>query len=124
MTLHTDIHSPEKIVDLQLAAYNARDMEAFLDTYTEDIEIYGFPATLQTKGLAAMRARYIPRFADTLLHAVIKSRIVMGNTVIDHERVRVTLPEGPGYMEAIAMYEVRDGKIATVTFIYGEKTPD
>jgi hypothetical protein len=46
----------------------------------------------------------------------------MGSTIIDHERIQLTLPEGPGVMEAIAIYEVRDMKIAKVTFISGPRT--
>jgi hypothetical protein len=97
-------------------------MDAFLATYAEDAELYGFPAALQTKGKAELRKRYTPRFNDVILHGVVVKRIVMGTTVIDHERVQVTLPEGPGVMEAIAIYEVRDGKIVKVTFIPGPKT--
>ncbi|WP_211440811.1 nuclear transport factor 2 family protein [Collimonas humicola] len=115
--------SAEDIVQKQLDAYNARDMDAFLATYADEAELFGFPNTPSAKGKEEMRKRYTVRFSDTLLHCIIVKRIVMGNTVIDHERVRVTLPEGPGVMEAIAIYEVHDGKIAKVTFISGKKTP-
>jgi hypothetical protein len=118
-----DSGAPEAIVQRQLDAYNARDMDAFLATYADDAELFEFPATSQTRGKEEMRKRYAPRFSDTILHAVIVKRIVMGNVVIDHERVRVTLPAGPGVMEAIAIYEVSDGEIAKATFIVGEKTP-
>lgn len=115
--------SAEEIVQKQFDAYNARDMDAFLATYTDEVELFGFPNTPSTKGKEEMRKRYTLRFSDAILHGVIVNRIVMGNTVIDHERVRVTLPEGPGVMEAIAIYEVHDGKIAKVTFISGKRTP-
>ncbi len=118
-----DTSAPDAVVQIQLNAYNARDIDAFLSTYADDAELFSFPATSQTKGKDEMRKRYTLRFSDTIMHAVIVKRIVMGNTVIDHERVLVTLPEGPGVMEAIAIYEVRDGKIAKVTFISGKKTP-
>ena len=118
-----ELPTPEAIVQTQLNAYNARDMEAFLATYADDAELYTFPNTLQTKGKAEMRTRYAVRFSDRLLHAVITQHVAMGSTVIDHERIQVTLPEGPGVMEAIAIYEVRDGKIAKVTFISGPKQP-
>lgn len=118
-----EVPTPESIVQTQLDAYNARDMEAFLATYADDAELYNFPASLQTKGKAEMRKRYAVRFSDTILHAVITQHVAMGNTVIDHERIQVTLPEGPGVMEAIAIYEVKDGKIVKVTFIYGPKLP-
>jgi len=118
-----ETNSAEEVVRKQIDAYNARDMDAFLATFADEVEIFGFPNTLSVKGKEEMRKRYTVRFSDTILHCIIVKRIVMGNTVIDHERVRVTLPEGPGVMEAIAMYEVHDGKIAKVTFIYGKKTP-
>ena len=118
-----EVPTPEAIVEAQLNAYNARDMEAFLATYADDAELYTFPGTLKTKGKAEMRKRYATRFSDGLLHAVITQHLAMGSTVIDHERIQVTLPEGPGVIEAIAIYEVRDGKIAKVTFISGPKQP-
>jgi len=113
----------EEIVQKQLDAYNARDIEAFLATYADKVELFGFPATPLAIGKEEMRKRYTLRFSDTILHCIIVKRIIMGNTVVDHERVRVTLPEGAGVMEAIAIYEVHDGKIAKVTFISGKKTP-
>lgn len=113
----------EEIVQKQLDAYNARDIKAFLATYADEAELFEFPATPLAKGKEEMRKRYTLRFSDTILHGIIVKRIVMGNTVIDHERVRITLPEGPGVMEAIAIYEVHDGKIAKVSFIFGKKTP-
>ena len=84
--------------------------------------VYSFGAG-HNEGKAEMRKRYATRFSDGLLHAVITQHLAMGSTVIDHERIQVTLPEGPGVMEAIAIYEVRDGKIAKVTFISGPKQP-
>lgn len=116
-----DASLPEAIVQTQLDAYNAHNIDAFLATYTDEAELFGFPAVAQTKGKEAMRQRYTQRFSDTILRAVIVKRIVMGNTVVDHERVQRTFPEGPGVSEAIAIYEVRDGKIAKVTFIPGKK---
>jgi hypothetical protein len=119
-----DPASPEAIVQLQLDAYNAHDIEAFLATYSDDAALYDFPASPRLKGKDAMRARYTARFADKLLHATIPQRIVMGNTVIDREHVRLTLPDGPGALDAVAIYEVSAGKIVKVTFIMGATTPD
>jgi hypothetical protein len=117
------IMAPEVLVQKQLDAYNARDMEAFLATYADNAELFDFPAVPRTSGKAAMRLRYQARFADTILHAVIAKRIVMGDTVIDHERIQLTLPEGPGVMEAVAIYEVNGNQISKVTFIRGKVTP-
>lgn len=117
-----DISPPEAVVQTQLEAYNARNLDAFLATYADDAELFAFPATPQTRGKEEMRKRFAVRFSDTILHAVIAKRIVMGNTVVYHERIQVTLPEGPGVSEVIAIYEVSEGKIVKVTFISGKKT--
>lgn len=105
--------TPEMIVQRQLNAYNARNMEAFLDTYTDDVELYNYPDTRTIQGKAAMKEAY--SFFDTVpyLHAEIKERITLGNKVIDHERVRF----GDNVVEAVAIYEVKDGKIFKVTFV-------
>ena len=115
---------PEAIVQKQLEAYNARDIDAFVATYADGVQLFELPDKLLMRGHAELRERYTKTFADPRLHAEIVNRIVVGNTVIDHERVRVTFPEGPGTIEAVAIYEVRDGKIATVWFRAGERKLD
>lgn len=113
---------PEAIVQTQLDAYNARDIEAFVATYTDDAQIFEHPATLLAAGSAQLRDRYAARFKEPNLRAVVVKRIVMGNMVIDHERVTRTFPEGLGTSEAVAIYEVQDGKIAKVWLVMGPKT--
>lgn len=114
----------EAVVQAQLEAYNARDIDAFIATYADDVKLFELPNKLLSEGTAPMRERYGKLFKDERLHATIVNRIVMGDTVVDHERVRVTLPQGPGTVEAIAIYEVRDGRITTVWFRYGERKAD
>ena len=74
---------PEAIVQAQLEAYNARDLNAFLATYAEDAELFEHPSKLLASGMAQLRERYAARFADPILHALVLKRIVMGNFVID-----------------------------------------
>lgn len=116
----------EEVVQKQVEAYNARDTEAFLATYAEDAQLFELPDKLLARGTAQLRERYTKRFADPGLHAEIVQRIALGNTVVDHERVRLMLPDGqgPGTLEAIAIYEVRDGKITNVWFRYSARKPD
>lgn len=113
--------SAEAVVQAQVEAYNARDIDAFLATYTDDAELFDFGGAARCRGKEEMRVRYTQRFSDPILHARIAQRIVMGHTVIDHERVYNTFPEGPGVLDAVAIYEVREGKIARVTFITGPR---
>jgi hypothetical protein len=114
--------SPVEVVQRQLEAYNARDLERFAATYAESITIYRLPALEPAiVGQAKLREVYTARFSSPDLHAEIVNRIVLGNKVIDHERVR-GIKETP--IEAVAAYEVEDGLIARVWFLYpGEPFP-
>ncbi len=114
----------EAVVQRQLDAYNAHDVEALAATYAEDAEQFEHPCTPLASGLASLRKRWATRFKDPLLHAELLKRTVVGQIVIDHESVRSTFPEGPGKTELVAIYEVRDGKIAKAWFIIGAKTLD
>ena len=106
--------SPEGIVQKQLDAYNARDIDAFMATYTKDIKLYNFPNDLRSEGQEAMRNSYKGYFEGTPdLHCKILYRIVTGNKVIDHELVTAN----GNTFKAIAVYEVENGLISKVTFI-------
>ncbi len=110
------------VVQSQLDAYNARDLEALLKIYASDAELYEHPAKLVAAGTAQLRERFSARFAEPNLHARLLSRVVMGDTVIDHERVARTFPEGPGDVELVMIYEVKAGRIAKAWVISGPKT--
>ena len=112
--------APEAIVQAQLEAYNARDLGGFLATYAENAELFEHPSKLLASGVAQLRERYAARFAEPNLHARVIQRIVMGNIVIDHERVTRTFPTGTGTVDAIAMYEVEGRRIRRVWFVFGE----
>jgi hypothetical protein len=115
---------PESIVQRQLDAYNARDVDALMATYAEDVQQFEYPDTLLCRGAAQLRERMTARLSDPHLHARLIHRAMMGNVVIDHEEVSRTFPEGTGKLELVAIYEVRDGKIAIARFISGQKTLD
>lgn len=114
----------EPVVQAQVEAYNAKNIEAFLATYSDDAELFEFPDKLIARGKEQLRERYSARFVEPQLHAEIVKRIVLGDTVVDHERVRRTFPDGPGTLDAIAIYEVRDGKITRAWLRLGEKKLD
>ena len=115
---------PEAVVQAQLEAYNARDIDAFVATYANDAEVFEHPAKLLAAGSAQLRERYGARFKDPILHAAIVKRIVMGSVVVDHEKVTRTFPEGRGLTEAVAIYQVENGKIAKAWLILGARTLD
>jgi hypothetical protein len=107
--------SPEAVVQRQLDAYNARDLDALLATYAPEARQYALPATLLATGHAEMRPRFAVRFQEPNLHARLLQRAVMGNIVIDHEEVSRTFPEGPGKVDLVVVYEVVDGLIRSQT---------
>lgn len=111
------------IVQRQLNAYNARDLEAFISTYHPDVRLYDFPDKLVREGHAALRQVYGRMFQQMPdLHARVQRRIAMGNHIIDEEIV-TGLPEGRT-LSATAIYEVRDGLISRVWFIDGDTRRD
>ena len=86
----TDPQHPCAVVQRQLDAYNARDVDQ-------------------------IRARLALRFQEPNLHARLLQRVVMGNIVIDHELVTRSFPEGTGTVHMVAIYEVVDGKIVSAS---------
>jgi imidazolonepropionase-like amidohydrolase len=111
--------APVDIVQRQLNAYNAREVDAFLATYHPDAQIFDFPDTPAMRGHEEMRRIYGGMFAGAAdLHAQVPTRIVAGNYVIDEEVV-TGLPGGRT-IRGTAIYEVRDGLIARVWFLGGD----
>ena len=106
-------------VQRQLDAYNAHDIEKFVAEYTDDVRVFRPPATEPVlSGRVAFAAHYAAnRFNLPKLRAEVVNRIVCGNKVIDHERITGLAEQA---VEAIAVYEVIDGRIRTVWFFYPE----
>ena len=107
--------TPSELVQRQVEAYNKRDLDAFMATYSNDVKIYFFNGDVRFKDKKAMRERFETYFKNTPdLHCEIKNRITITNKVIDKEYI---LANGK-YRNAVAVYEVEDGLIQKVTFIY------
>lgn len=107
--------SPETVVQRQLDAYNARDLDAFVACFAEDVTVWRLPDTVPAlQGRAALATFYASeRFNRIDLHAELLNRMVLGDKVVDHERIRGI---GPGPYEAVAVYRVADGLIRAVWF--------
>ncbi len=104
-----------EIVQRQLDAYNAHDLDVMLGCYAHDCVIAGLNGPVTETSREALRGRYAKTFADFPEdRARLVNRIAVGNTVIDHEDVS----RGPGKdrFEVIAIYTVKDGLIARVDF--------
>jgi hypothetical protein len=106
--------TPEELAQRQLVAYNAKDLEGFLSVYSDDVKLYNFPGDLILEGKDTMRDRYKTRFESDQLYAEIVNRSVMGDHVIDHERVTGI---GDKIVDATVIYHISDGLIDKVWFI-------
>lgn len=111
--------SPANIVDRQVAAYNSHDLEAFAACYSDDVEMFRAPnAEPVVSGKTELKEFYgSNRFMAPALKAEVLNRIVLGNKVIDHERI-TGLPQGT--FEVVMAYEVREGLIQRTWSIWPE----
>jgi putative hydrolase of HD superfamily len=113
--------SPLGTVQAQLDAYNAKDLDALLETYAADAEQYTLSGELLAKGRDQLRERFQLRFHEPDLHAQLVSRTVMGNFVVDAELITRNFPEGLGVIELLCVYEVKDGRICRAQFGSGQQ---
>ena len=107
--------TPEQAAQAQLDAYNARDIEAFLLPYHEEIELARLPGgEVLARGHEEMRTIYGNLFASTPeLHCRLVNRVCHDRFVVDHEEVT-----GRGEpIGAVAIYEVVDGLIVRAWFL-------
>lgn len=114
--------TPLTVVQAQLDAYNAKNIEALLETYASDAEQYTLHGDLLAKGHEQLRARFLVRFQEPNLHARLLSRIVVGNVITDAELITRNFPEGPGSLEMLCIYEVVAGCIQKASFALGQMT--
>lgn len=106
-------------VQMQLEAYNAKDIDAFMQWWADDCEYYQFPSTLLARGVAEIRERHVTRFREPDLLGKLVSRMAVEDMVIDQEVVVRNFPEGRGELDVICIYEIANGKIAKAWFKIG-----
>lgn len=114
--------TPLSVVQAQLDAYNAKDIEALLETYAPSAEQYTLHGELLAKGQDQLRSRFLARFKEPNLYAKLVSRIVVGTIVTDAELITRDFPEGMGTLEMLCIYEVVEGRIQKASFALGQKT--
>ena len=104
------------IVQGQLEAYNAQDLDAFCTFYSPDAVLAAYGSEPHTVGLDAIRERHRGLFAQFPQNkAELLNRIVVGSNVIDHERV-LRAPGGETF-EVSPIYTLAGDKIVRVDFV-------
>lgn len=107
------------IIDEQLEAYNARDLDRFIACYADDVTMEDGGGNVMAEGREAMRALYGTLFVNSPdLHARVANRIRVGDYVIDEEETKGLMMEGyPTEMHVAVVYRVADGKVAHVRLL-------
>ena len=107
--------NPESVVQRQLDAYNDRDLDSFMACYSDEVQLFRPPQPQPLmQGQAAMAAHYATkRFNLPGLHAQLVQRMVVGNKVVDHERISGVRDEP---YEAAVVFELSAGLITKVWF--------
>lgn len=124
--MEIDVQSTQaaEVVRRQLNAYNARDIDAFMAHWADDVQVFAWPSDLLANGAAELRKRHIERFKEPNLFARLISRVAVGNLVIDREVVTRSFAQGSGTLDVIGIYEVEGGKIVKAWFKQGEPVLD
>lgn len=112
LALVADI-SPEVVVEKQIMALNSRNLDAFLETFSDDIKVNGYGGLALFEGKEMLRKEFMPYFDGThKLNYSIKDKMVMDNMVI-HD-VMITVDQT--IIEKSYIYTVLNGKIARLMF--------
>ena len=108
------------VVDTQLDAYFAWDLERFVACYTPDVLITNAAGQVLAEGHGAVRQMYGGLFENSPeLTGRIANRIVVGNFVANHEEIEgFNMPGSPTSIQAVAVYQVTDGKISRVALYF------
>jgi len=110
--------SPRDVVQEQLDAYNDGDIDRFISVFSDDIELWTLGDSIPSvKGLFSVQKVYGDLFKSNqdLLSEVL-NRTVIGNKVIDYEKIDGLKKDG-GIYYLVMVYEVKDGKIFRATAI-------
>ncbi len=107
------------VVDAQVEAYRARDVERFLSFYAPDASVVLFDGSPMMADRAAMREQYGRLFAGSPeLQVTIASRMEIGEFVVDEEHLTGFHVEGmPSEIAAISVYRVTAGKISRLMLL-------
>ena len=109
---------PEQVVQENVDFYNAKDIDGFMTSFSEDIALYNFSNPLPSLvGLEKIREFYGELFQlSPQLYSSIIKRITFDNKVIDHESI-VGRKGSKEIVELVLIYEVKKDKICKIIVI-------
>jgi hypothetical protein len=112
--------SPELTVRALYDAFNARDADALVAHVTDDVQwntVAGQSITVETSGKSALRASMVRYFRSMpTVRSQIEGILPAGDFVTVHERVTWRRGDVEQTQSAVAVYKVREGRIAAVWY--------
>ena len=103
------------VVDRQVEAYNARDVDAFVACYSEGVVVEDARGKVLMRGHDGLRAEYEPFFVEYPdLHAAVCHRVVIGEYVVDEEEITGWQADA---VRAVAIYHVAGDRLDHVRLI-------
>lgn len=116
------LDDPPEAVARQLAAYNARDLDAFAACYTDDVVLEDARAGAFVRGLDQLRQRYGALFRDhpenraTVVNRSVALPWVFEAELVERDAVAADGTRTPGKLEVFVVYELRGEKISRGVF--------
>ncbi len=108
--------TPEELVQGQLDAYNSQNLEEFCEFFSDDLFVASYLGDVVCTGIDAFRIRHVGVFSDFPNNkAELKSRIVLGDTVIDLENV--TRGNGDPSFQVICIYTISNARISRIEYV-------
>ena len=102
------------IIDEQVLAYNARDLDRFVATYSPDMVIEDGENNVLMRGHEQLRERYGALFhANPELHCRIVSRMHIGKYTVDEEEI-TGIGNSATPRHAVVIYRVEEDQIVHV----------
>ena len=110
--------SPDDVVQAQVDAYNAHDVDRFASCYADDVTLKSLAGDRpDVKGIEALKTTY--KFLTTApkeFGVEVVKRVVNGPIVVYLERVHGRAANSTAPTDSSVVYEVRNGKIVSAWF--------
>lgn len=104
----------EAVVQRQVEAYNAGDLDAFCAAYSEDVAVLDADGAEVVRGVGGLREMYQRVFLEGHSSEVV-NRLVVGSWVVDHEVVHTSGQR----LEGLVAYRVSRARIDRVQMLTG-----
>lgn len=104
---------PIDIVNRRMAAYDNHEIQAFMDLYSDEIEIFTYPDKSLGKGKKHLRSIFEPMFREGNVHVEVHGQFTKDSYVVNSE----TVTDGKNKTEYVSIYEVKNGLIQSVRFV-------